>query len=69
MGLGWKDKNDNLFRKCARTSNIHSLLLPILQHQGRHSDIQPGNGFMLGTIQPRAGENNPYSGESTHYTI
>ena len=41
MGLGWKDKNDNIFWKSARTSDIHSLLLPILQHQGRHSDIQP----------------------------
>ena len=28
-----------------------------------------GNGFMLGTIQPRTGENIPYSGESTHFTI
>ena len=25
-----------------------------------------GNGFMLGTIQPRTGENNPYSGERAH---
>ena len=41
MALGWKDKNDNIFWKSARTSDIHSLLLPILQHQGRHSDIQP----------------------------